>query len=304
MSILVIQFADMLFSFITYLEHEKRASSHTVLAYQNDLEQFQEFLTVSFELSDLAEAGHVEIRAWMIDLIEQKLTPTTVNRKMATLRSFYKFLLRSGEIEKDPTYKLRSLKKGRSLPEFIQEDAIDKVLSEMNFSPDFSGQRDRLVMEFLYLTGVRLSELLSIRWKDINLYSDEVTVLGKRKKYRIIPLTKSLKTNIIFYKKVFEETFSNLEESDYFIVRNNKEQAYPMMIYRIVREHLDLFVQTTKRSPHLLRHTFATHLLNKGADLNAVKDLLGHSSLAATQVYTHNSIEKLKAVFEQAHPKA
>lgn len=300
----MIQFTDMLFSFIAYLEHEKRASPHTILAYRKDLEQFQEFTSLSFGLENIVSAGHAEIRAWMIDLIEQKLTPTSVNRKMATLRSFYKFLLRSGEISKDPTYKLTSLKKGRSLPEFIQEDAIDKILAEMNFTPDFPGQRDRLVMEFLYLTGVRLSELLSVRWKDINLYSDEVKVLGKRKKYRIIPLTKSLKTNIIFYKKVFEETFSNIEESDYFIVRNSKEQAYPMMIYRIVREHLDLFVQTTKRSPHLLRHTFATHLLNKGADLNAVKDLLGHSSLSATQVYTHNSIEKLKAVFEQAHPKA
>ena len=300
----MIQFTDMLFSFIAYLEHEKRASPHTVLAYRKDLEQFQEFISFSFGLEEMAGAGRAEIRAWVIDLIEQKLTPTSVNRKMATLRSFYKFLLRSGEISKDPTYKLRSLKKGRSLPEFIQEDAIDKVLAAMNFTPDFSGQRDRLVMEFLYLTGVRLSELLSIKWKDIDFYKDEVSVLGKRKKYRIIPFTKSLKTNIISYKKVFEETFLKVEESDYFIVRNSKEQAYPMMIYRIVREHLDLFVQTTKRSPHLLRHTFATHLLNKGADLNAVKDLLGHSSLAATQVYTHNSIEKLKAVFEQAHPKA
>jgi integrase/recombinase XerC len=301
---LVIQFTNMLFSFIAYLEHEKRASPHTVLAYRKDLEQFQEYIFHSFALEEMALAGHAEIRAWMIDLIEQKLTPTSVNRKMATLRSFYKFLLRSGDITIDPTFKLRSLKKGRTLPEFIQEDAIGNVLAEMNFTSDFTGQRDKIILEFLYLTGVRLSELLSIRWKDINLYSDEVSVLGKRKKYRIIPFTKSLKSNIILYKKVFEETFSKLEESDYFIVRNSKEQAYPMMIYRIVREHLDIFVQTTKRSPHLLRHTFATHLLNKGADLNAVKDLLGHSSLAATQVYTHNSIEKLKAVFEQAHPKA
>nr|MBI1230253.1 tyrosine-type recombinase/integrase [Cytophagales bacterium] len=294
----------MLFSFIAYLEHEKRASPHTVLAYKKDLEQFQDFLLRSFDLEDLAAAGHAEVRAWMIDLIEQKLTATTVNRKMATIRSYYKFLLRSGEVDKNPTFKLRSLKKGRSLPEFIQRDEIQTVLEEMNYSAGFPGQRDRIVMEFLYLTGVRLSELLSIKWQDINLYKDEVSVLGKRKKYRIIPLTRSLKTNLISYRKEFEERFSKVEESDYFIVRNSKEQAYPMMIYRIVREHLDLYVQATKRSPHLLRHTFATHLLNKGADLNAVKDLLGHSSLAATQVYTHNSIEKLKAVFEQAHPKA
>ncbi|MCR9015106.1 tyrosine-type recombinase/integrase [Aquiflexum gelatinilyticum] len=291
-------------SFINYLEFEKRASRHTVLAYRKDLEQFSEFCLVSFEKEDISNADHPEIRAWIIDLVDQGLSSTSVNRKIATLRSFYKFLMRSGEITKDPTYKLRALKTPKRLPEFVQEDAIDKVLDELQFKPDFDGQRDKMVMEFLYLTGVRLSELLELRWKDIDLAGEGVKVLGKRKKERIIPITKGLKKNIVSYRKVFEERFSNLQDSDYFIVINHKEQAYPMKIYRIVREHLDLFAQTTKRSPHLLRHTFATHLLNKGADLNAVKDLLGHANLAATQVYTHNSMEKLKAVFEQAHPKA
>lgn len=291
-------------SFINYLEFEKRASRHTVLAYRKDLEQFSEFCLLSFEKEDISTADHSEIRAWIIDLVDQGLSSTSVNRKIATLRSFYKFLMRSGEITKDPTYKLRALKTPKRLPEFVQEDAIDKVLDELQFKPDFDGQRDKMVMEFLYLTGVRLSELLELRWKDIDLVGEGVKVLGKRKKERIIPITKGLKKNIVSYRKVFQETFSNLQDSDYFIVINHKEQAYPMKIYRIVREHLDLFAQTTKRSPHLLRHTFATHLLNKGADLNAVKDLLGHANLAATQVYTHNSMEKLKAVFEQAHPKA
>lgn len=291
-------------SFINYLEFEKRASRHTVLAYKKDLEQFGEFYTLSFEKEDISTADHPEIRAWIIDLVDQGLSSTSVNRKIATLRSFYKFLMRSGEITKDPTYKLRALKTPKRLPEFVQEEAIDKILDELQFKPDFDGQRDKMVMEFLYLTGVRLSELLELRWKDIDLAGEGVKVLGKRKKERIIPITKGLKKNIVSYRKVFQETFSNLQDSDYFIVINNKEQAYPMKIYRIVKEHLDLFAQTTKRSPHLLRHTFATHLLNKGADLNAVKDLLGHANLAATQVYTHNSMEKLKAVFEQAHPKA
>ncbi|MCH6232688.1 tyrosine-type recombinase/integrase [Cognataquiflexum rubidum] len=291
-------------SFINYLEFEKRASRHTVLAYRKDLEQFSEFCSLSFEKEDISTADHPEIRAWVIDLVDQGLSSTSVNRKIATLRSFYKFLMRSGEITKDPTYKLRALKTPKRLPEFVQEDAIDKVLDELQFKPDFDGQRDKMVMEFLYLTGVRLSELLELRWKDIDLAGEAVKVLGKRKKERIIPITAGLKKNIVSYRKVFQETFSNLQDSDYFIVINNKEQAYPMKIYRIVKEHLDLFAQTTKRSPHLLRHTFATHLLNKGADLNAVKDLLGHANLAATQVYTHNSMEKLKAVFEQAHPKA
>jgi integrase/recombinase XerC len=291
-------------SFINYLEHEKRASTHTVLAYKTDLEQFSEFVSTAFGLEDIGNAEHSEIRAWVIELVDSGLNPISVNRKIATLRSYYKFLMRSSVISKDPTYKIRALKTPKRLPEFVQEEAIEKILDEAVYEVGFDGQRDRMVMEFLYLTGVRLSELISIRWKDINLEEGSIKVLGKRKKQRIIPLTNTLKRNIILYKKVFEETFSNIQESDYFIVNINKEQAYPMKIYRIVRHYLDLFAQTSKRSPHLLRHTFATHLLNKGADLNAVKDLLGHANLAATQVYTHNSMEKLKAVFEQAHPKA
>ena len=294
----------MLESFINYLEFEKRASAHTVLAYKKDLEQFADFYLLSFEKEDISHADHPEIRAWIIDLVEQDLSPLSINRKIATLRSFYKFLMRSGEITKDPTYKLRALKTPKRLPEFVQEEAMDKILEEIQYDLTFEGQRDKMVMEFLYLTGVRLSELLELKWKDIDLYSEGVKVFGKRKKERMIPLTSRLKKNIISYKKVFQETFPFVDESDYFIVINNKEQAYPMKIYRIVKHYLDLFAQTTKRSPHLLRHTFATHLLNKGADLNAVKDLLGHANLAATQVYTHNSMEKLKAVFEQAHPKA
>ncbi|GHB30269.1 MULTISPECIES: tyrosine-type recombinase/integrase [Mongoliitalea] len=294
----------MVESFINYLEYEKRASAHTVLAYRKDLEQFAEFCKTSFEKEDISLAEHAEIRAWVIDLVDTKLSPTSINRKIATLRSFYKFLLRSGEISKDPTYKIKALKTPKRLPEFVQEEAIDKILEEINYPIDFEGQRDRMVMDFLYLTGVRLSELTQLQWKDIDLAQQQVKVFGKRKKERIIPIISRLQENIISYKKVFEETFPNTKESDYFIVTKEKEQAYPMMIYRIVRHYLDLFAQTTKRSPHLLRHTFATHLLNKGADLNAVKDLLGHANLAATQVYTHNSMEKLKAVYNQAHPKA
>ncbi len=294
----------MLESFINYLEFEKRASPHTVLAYKKDLEQYSEFVATAFESDDISNSSHAELRAWVIDLVEMGLSPTSVNRKIATLRSYYKFLMRSGIISKDPTYKIKALKTPKRLPEFVQEGAMANVLDELAYEQDFDGQRDRMVMEFLYLTGVRLSELISLQWSNINLLEGNVKVLGKRKKQRIIPLTNSLKKNIILYRKVFEETFSNICESDYFIVNNKKEQAYPMKIYRIVKHYLDLYAQTSKRSPHLLRHTFATHLLNKGADLNAVKDLLGHANLAATQVYTHNSMEKLKAVFEQAHPKA
>lgn len=294
----------MIDSFINYLEFEKRSSPHTVLAYRKDLEQAEDFVKLSFDLEDLSKARHAELRAWIIDLVEQGLSTTSVNRKLAALRSYFKFLLRSRLVSQDPTYKLKSLKNPKKLPEFIQESSIESVLEEEHYGSTFEDQRDRMVMEFLYLTGVRLSELIQLRWKDLNLIEVQVKVLGKRQKERIIPLTKSLRRNIISYQKVFEERFSKAAPNDYFIVTNSGEQSYPMLIYRTVKNRLDLFVQTTKRSPHLLRHTFATHLLNKGADLNAVKDLLGHANLAATQVYTHNSMEKLKAVFEQAHPKA
>ncbi|MBT0810017.1 tyrosine-type recombinase/integrase [Litoribacter ruber] len=293
----------MLLSFIAYLQHTKRASQHTLTAYQKDLEQFEEFCQTAFE-TPLEDAQHAEIRAWVVDLVESGLSPRSINRKIATLRSFYKFLLKEGQIQKDPTYKIQALKTPKRLPEFISEQNVEEVLSEIQYQEDFEGQRDKMVMEFLYLTGVRLSELLNLKWKDVDLNSDLVRVLGKRQKERIIPITKVLKQNIISYKKSFEKTFHNLDHCDYFIVTITREPAYPMKIYRIVKHYLDLFAQTSKRSPHILRHTFATHLLNKGADLNAVKDLLGHANLAATQVYTHNSMEKLKAVFDQAHPKA
>ena len=294
----------MIDSFINYLEYEKRSSAHTVLAYRKDLEQAQDFVNLSFSIDDLSHCTHPDLRAWIIDLVEQGLSQTTVNRKLATLRSFYKFLMRSKIIQKDPTYKLKSLKTPRKLPEFLQETTITSVLEEEVYAPTFEGQRDRMVLEFLYLTGVRLSELTALKWKDIHLYEEQVKVLGKRQKERIIPLTKSLQQHIAHYKQIAEERFPSLSGESYFILNNKGEKAYSMLIYRIVKHYLDLFAQNSKRSPHLLRHTFATHLLNKGADLNAVKDLLGHANLAATQVYTHNSMEKLKAVFEQAHPKA
>lgn len=294
----------MIDSFINYLAYEKKASAHTVTAYRHDLDQFQEFVSISFEKQSIEDVGHSEIRAWVIDLVDEGRSSTTVNRKIATLRSFYKFLLRSRLIKKDPTYKLKSLKNPKKLPEFVQESAIESVLEEAVYEATFEGQRDKMIMEFLYQTGVRLSELIGLKWSDLNLIEGSVRVLGKRKKERIIPITSALKRNILSYQKVFEERFLKANQSDYFIVSNQGKQSYPMLVYRTVKHYLDLFAQTSSRSPHILRHTFATHLLNKGADLNAVKDLLGHANLAATQVYTHNSLEKLKAVFEQAHPKA
>jgi len=190
----------MIDSFVSYLQYEKRSSAHTVEAYERDLLQFQEFLSLSFEQSDLSLAEHSEIRAWIIDLVEQGLSTTSVNRKLATLRSFYKFLLRQEHISQDPTYKLKSLKNPKKLPEFVQESSIEDVLESDVYDPGFEGQRDKMILEFLYLTGVRLSELIGLRWSDLDLPQMQVRVLGKRKKERVIPLSKGLIQNIISYR--------------------------------------------------------------------------------------------------------
>src|SRR5690606_14751367 len=224
----------MLFSFLRHLEYERRASSHTILAYKKDLEQFADFLKISFQMEFPENAGHAEIRAWMIDLVEQNLASSSVNRKIATLRSFYKFLLQEGKIAKDPTYKIKALKAPKRLPEFVQEETMGKILDDMVFGNDFEGQRDRMVMEFLYATGVRLSELIHLKWKDVDLLSGQIKVLGKGSKERMIPLMRNLTANISTYKSFFLESFGNLDHEDYFIVTIHREQAYPMMIYRIV----------------------------------------------------------------------
>jgi integrase/recombinase XerC len=243
------------------------------------------------------------IRDWMVHLVEENNSPRSINRKIASLRSYYKFLLKRKSIKKDPTQKIRVLKSGKNIPDFINESEIIKLFDEYEFEVGFEGIRDKLLLELLYGTGIRLTELIHLKIGDVDFYDQSIKVLGKRNKERIIPVNTELIKIIKEYIKIKKESF-DYNVSDYLIVTNKGEVSYPMMIYRIVRKYLDIFTSIDKRSPHVLRHTFATHLLNKGAELNAVKDLLGHTSLAATQVYTHNSLEKLKKVFDQAHPKA
>lgn len=290
-------------TFLKYIRYEKRLSHHTLTAYGKDLEQFTTYLKTEFSLEAPETADALQIRAWIVSLVESGLDKTSVNRKIATLRSFFGFLLRRQLIVADPMVKISALKTSKKLPVYVEEKPMETLLDEVDFSDDFAGLRDKLVLELLYGTGIRLAELVGLRTDDVNVYERTITVLGKRNKHRIIPLTPNLLTLIQQYQKA-KDTLPGDVDFVYLIVSETGIQAYPVLIQRIVKRYLSLVTTLEKKSPHVLRHTFATHLLNRGADLNAIKDLLGHTSLAATQVYTHNSIEKLKEAYQQAHPKA
>lgn len=293
----------MIDSFLRHLQFEKRLSRNTVVAYENDLLQLKAFVEKNFSASDITSATHTMIRSWIVDLVENGVGPSSVNRKIACLRTFYKFLLRQELIDKDPMARINILKTKKRLPAFVKEEDMVNLLDNQTFPETFEGQRDRLILEMFYGTGIRLSELVFLKENCIDLSNRTIKVLGKRNKERVIPFSLPLVELIRNYLIIRNREVSMKEHGNFF-VRVNGEACYPMMIYKIVRKYLDRFPTMEKRSPHVLRHTYATHLLNKGAELNAVKDLLGHTSLAATQVYTHNSIEKLRKVFEQAHPKA
>lgn len=293
----------MIDSFLRYLAYERRYSAHTLTAYEADLAQFEVYLKEMFTISDPATVVHTHIRSWVLSLVEGGLSPRSVGRKLATLRSYYKFLLKREVIKQDPTLKVRAPKVQKGLPHFVQEAEMDRLLDNIPFPDTFEGWRDRLVLELLYGTGIRLAELLQLRVAQVNLHEGVIKVLGKRNKERVIPVARPLQELLRKYLISKEKAFGG-DSSAHLLVTDKGEQAYPMFVYRLVRKYLGTFTSSEKQSPHVLRHTFATHLLNRGADLNAVKDLLGHSSLAATQVYTHNSLEKLRKVFEQAHPKA
>jgi len=285
------------------LEFERRYSAHTLVSYRTDLAQFQKFLSENFPKTKLEFAAYTHIRPWLVSLIEKNISPRSVNRKTVSLRSFYKFLIKKGVIEKNPTLKIQVMKTKKQLPSFVQESDIAGLLDNHEFSNDFTGWRDKLILEMLYGTGIRLSELMNLKTDWVNFYERTIKVLGKRNKERVIPFSKGLSAVIENYIRYKKNQFG-YNDNDFLLVTDKGEKCYPVMIYRVVNKYLSIFTTLDKRSPHVLRHTFATHLLNKGADLNAVKDLLGHTSLAATQVYTHNSMDKLKKVFEQAHPKA
>lgn len=293
----------MIESFLKYLHYERRYSQHTLTSYRNDLFQLQSFIKENYPKVSIESAEHQHLRVWIVALVEKGLNARSVNRKLATLRSFYKFLLGRQYIVKDPTVKIKVLKTQKQLPAFIQEKEMVRLLDQITFADDFKGRRDRLILELFYGTGIRLSELINLKTSDINLLEGTIRVTGKRNKQRVIPIPKSVGYIIENYLEHKIAVLKNNRE-DLLLVTEEGGQCYAMLIYRTVKKYLQFFTTVDKCSPHVLRHTFATHLLDKGADLNAIKDLLGHSSLAATQVYTHNSLEKIKHVFDQAHPKA
>lgn len=292
----------MIDSFLKYLQFEKRFSPHTLTSYQTDLSQADSFISENFSCS-LKDASYQALRSWIVHLVEQGLESKSVNRKIACLKSYFKFLLSRELIEKNPADKLKSLKTPKLLPSFVRESEMTNLLDRISFPEGFRGVRNKLILSFLYGTGVRLSELINLKEQDINFYQNHVKVLGKRNKERVIPIPVSLASDIKKYIALKKELLSE-NIVNFLIVTEEGAQSYPMMIYRVVKEYLNMVTTSEKKSPHVLRHTFATHLLNKGADLNAVKDLLGHAGLAATQVYTHNTLDKLKAAYKQAHPKA
>lgn len=286
--------------FLNHLRYEKRLSEHTLTAYASDLDQLVKYLLFQYECDTPETATAPMLRSWIVSLVEEGLNATSVNRKMATLRSFYGFLRRRQRIADNPARNLQSLKTKRKLPAFVEEKAMDLLFDEVAFAEDFSGLRDRVILELLYGTGMRLSELLSLKVKDIDALTRIVRVTGKRSKERLIPITNSLTKLLTQY--VVERIPA--ENTDRLILTDKNKAAYPVFIQRIVKKYLSAVTTLSQKSPHVLRHTYATHLLNRGADLNAIKELLGHANLAATQIYTHNSIEKLKKSHQQAHPKA
>lgn len=293
----------LLNDFLTYLQYEKRYSPHTLQGYRTDLEQFAAFLKKEHS-EDFLQVEAMHVKNFMVLQLELGLVESAVNRKLSSLKSFFKFLHREGLMIANPTALVRNLKTPKKLPVFIEEAKMDELLDdEHTFDDTFAGKRDRLVVELLFGTGMRLSELINLKEEDLNSFEETIKVLGKRNKQRIIPLHKPLLSDIkefIALKNL--QNFDN--KSTYLIVTNSGDHAYPNLIYRIVNSCLKLVSTQGKKSPHVLRHSFASSLLNRGADLNAIKELLGHASLAATQVYTHNSVERLKSIYKQAHPRA
>ncbi len=289
--------------FLRFLQTEKRYSHHTLLAYKTDLIQFSRYVQDNGANGSLSNCTTRQIRSWVISLLDEGMAAKSVSRKTTTLRRFYRFCQQEGLIEKNPAEFLPSIKVPRPLPVFMEESQMEKLLGDKNLPDGFTEIRNLMVLELLYGTGMRLSELTGLRDFDIDYSRSQIKVTGKRQKERIIPVTPELAGLIEYYVTLRNRTFG-IVDLDTLILTDKGQPAYAKLVYRIVTAALGAVSSSGKRSPHVLRHTYATHLLNRGAELNAIKELLGHASLSATQVYTHTGFEKLKQVYQKAHPRA
>jgi integrase/recombinase XerC len=283
--------------FESYLTSEKRYSGHTVTAYLKDVDSLLVFNAIE-DLNELHELTHHSIRGWMISLIEGGLDNRSVNRKLSSLRTFFKWAKRSGLIEADPMLRVKGPKQQKRLPEFVKEEELTDQITEELFTNDFQGIRDQVILELFYQTGIRLSELIGLKENDV--FDQSIKVLGKRNKERIIPISNQLDELIKNYIKIKHELTFDISS---LIVTDKGNRLYPKFAYRKINYYLSLITKLGKRSPHVLRHTFATHMLNNGAGLESLKEILGHANLSATQVYTHNSFDKLTSIYKQAHPR-
>jgi len=289
--------------FLNYLKFEKRFSQHTIISYQTDLVAFFDYMQLAYNGVELDQLSHIYIRSWLANLKDGGMTSKSINRKISTLRSFFKYQLKLGVMAQTPMTKINAPKNEKRLPRFVPKKHVDMLLNHVEFSDDWKGKTNRLIFLIFYNTGMRLSELINLRESSIDFHNHSIKVLGKGNKERIIPMSIQLAEEIRKYLLAKNERGIK-SEAEVLLVGEKGKKLASRSVYSTVKHYLSLVSTVEKKSPHILRHSFATHLTNNGADLNAIKELLGHSSLAATQVYTHNSIEKLKNIYKQAHPKA
>ena len=290
-------------AFLDYLKFQKRYSQHTLISYETDLVSFFNFVAVQFEENILANIKPSFVRSWLADLKQQQNSAKTINRKISSLKTFFKYQLKLGQLSVSPMATVVSPKQSKRLPQFVDKRDTETLFTHMEFADDWTGRTERLILQLLYHTGMRQAELIGLKESQIDFAKDSIKVLGKGSKERIIPVGKELLTTIKAYIEQKQQEMAQPDRT-HLLVRINGQPLYPKWVYNAVKKYLSQVTTIDKKSPHILRHTFATHLTNNGADLNAVKELLGHSSLAATQIYTHNTIEKLKDVHKKAHPKA
>lgn len=290
-------------SFLQYLKIEKRYSPLTVRSYINDLDQFDHYLRLQDMPGRPEDVGYHDVRSWIVSLIEGGYSPVSIHRKISSLRVFYRYLRKEGFTNNDPLEKVVLPKMKKRLPVFIEEGSLDRLLDDYDFGTDFDGIRNRTIIEMLYLTGMRRAELTGLRDTDVDIREATVKVTGKRNKQRIIPLLKPFTLRLEDYVRARNNQFPDLK-AEWFFLGNNGNKLYDKFVYNTVKKYLSIVTTIEKKSPHILRHTFATHMLNNGADLNSIKEFLGHANLSATQIYTHNSFEKLRRIYKQAHPRA